>query len=105
MGGTVKGTSLLFFGFVGFDEVCCLASKAENPSKTMPRAIGGTLLGAAVMSTLAQIALSVMVPWEGVHMPEVSFETAFAARGWTVVRNVAGLGELFVMPVIVLASF
>jgi len=37
-------------------------------------------------------------------MAEVSFETAFSARGWTVLRNVAGLGELFVMPVIVLAS-
>jgi amino acid transporter len=103
--GTVRGTSLLFFGFVGFDEVCCLASKSENPSKTMPRAIAGTLMGAALASTLAQLALTVMVPWEGIHMVKPSFENAFASRGWTVVHNITGLGELFVMPVIVLASF
>ena len=31
--GMLSVTSLLFFGFIGFDEVCCLAGKSENPSQ------------------------------------------------------------------------
>ena len=31
IGGCISATSLLFFGFIGFDEVCCMAGKAENP--------------------------------------------------------------------------
>merc|ERR1712178_215071 len=46
-----------------------------------------------------------MVPWKGENMGTPSFEEAFASRGWTVLHNLASLGELFVMPVIVLASF
>jgi basic amino acid/polyamine antiporter, APA family len=33
--GTLSGTSLLFFGYIGFDEVCCLAGKSENPAQVM----------------------------------------------------------------------
>ncbi|CAK0880240.1 unnamed protein product [Prorocentrum cordatum] len=48
--GIVDGATLLFFGFVGFDEVCCLASRSKDPARTMPRAIAGTLLGATAIS-------------------------------------------------------
>ena len=35
MGGTITGSSLLFFGFIGFDEVCCMAARANNPKQVM----------------------------------------------------------------------
>ena len=94
VGGTITGSSLLFFGFIGesvsfllrhnlspflttshfarsfvtvagFDEVCCMAARSENPSKTMPRAIAGTLVGAALLSSLAQLSLSYLVDFGG----------------------------------------
>lgn len=37
VGGTITGSSLLFFGFIGFDEVCCMAARSHDPRKTMPR--------------------------------------------------------------------
>ena len=46
----------------GFDEVCCLAAKSSDPTRTMPRAIAGTLGGAALLSMVAQLALSGMTP-------------------------------------------
>jgi hypothetical protein len=46
--------------FAGFDEVACLAGRSVNPRKTMPLAIGGTLLGATIISTSAQFALGGM---------------------------------------------
>ena len=91
--GTIKGTALLFFGFIGFDEVCCLAGKAENPAQVMPRAIAGTLLGATLLSVAAQLALSGMVPWQngagdddGAHA--TSFEDGFTAQDWHVAQQV-----------------
>lgn len=99
--GVVAATSQLFFGFVGFDEVCCMASKAERPCRTMPRALAGTLLGAALLSGMAQLALAAMV-----HETTASssFEQAFASKGlgwaaWTV-----RTGELVLLPLVVLLS-
>jgi basic amino acid/polyamine antiporter, APA family len=86
IGGTITGASLLFFGFIGFDEVCCLASRAENPSVVMPRAIAGTLFGAALMSSLAQLSLSYLIDYDTSGDDGQSFEDAFDAHGWTTAR-------------------
>lgn len=102
-GGTLSATSSLFFGFIGFDEVCCMASKAKDPAKTMPRALAGTLLGAALFSGLAQFALSAMVPWQA-GMSGVPFELAFEQHGWFRARWLVSVGELVLLPLVVLLS-
>lgn len=98
--GTFKGTTKLFFGFIGFDEVCCLASKAKDPSRTMPRALLGTLAGAALISTLAQLSLASMVP----AGQQQDFREAFTARGMAWAGNMVNIGELIVLPLVVLLS-
>mmetsp|Transcript_114463 Transcript_114463/g.369980 ORF Transcript_114463/g.369980 Transcript_114463/m.369980 type:complete len:476 (-) Transcript_114463:881-2308(-) len=101
--GVIRATSLLFFGFIGFDEVCCMASKADNPVKTMPRALAGTLIGAALFSGLAQFSLSAMVPYtEG--MKSIGFEEAFANEGLVWARWLVAVGELVLLPLVVLLS-
>eukprot|EP00928_Gymnodinium_smaydae_P031328 TRINITY_DN23026_c0_g1_i1.p1 TRINITY_DN23026_c0_g1~~TRINITY_DN23026_c0_g1_i1.p1 ORF type:complete len:604 (+),score=82.52 TRINITY_DN23026_c0_g1_i1:42-1814(+) len=100
-GGVMDGTVLLFFGFIGFDEVCGMAGKAENPSKVMPRALLGTLLGAAFFSGFAQLALSWMVED---YSKATSFEAAFEDAGWTTMSRLTGIGECVLMPVLVLIT-
>ncbi|KAF1782937.1 Cationic amino acid transporter, C-terminal [Phytophthora cactorum] len=34
--GIITGATQAFFGYIGFDEVCCLAAEAKNPKKVMP---------------------------------------------------------------------
>mmetsp|Transcript_114462 Transcript_114462/g.369974 ORF Transcript_114462/g.369974 Transcript_114462/m.369974 type:complete len:499 (-) Transcript_114462:336-1832(-) len=101
--GVIDATSLLFFGFIGFDEVCCMASKADNPSKTMPRALAGTLIGAALFSGLAQFSLAAMVPYT-VGMQSIGFEEAFANKGLFWARWLVSVGELVLLPLVVLLS-
>lgn len=101
--GVLSATSLLFFGFVGFDEVCCMASKTENPTKTMPRAMAGTLIGATLMSGVAQLALAAMVPYEA-GMPGTPFEAAFSERGVKFASWLVHVGELVLLPLVVLLS-
>ena len=70
--GVLAGSVTTFFGFIGFDEVCCMAGEAwrahrnffrdfgwqaTNPRKTVPRALIGTLLCATVLPLAASLAL------------------------------------------------
>mmetsp|Transcript_1805 Transcript_1805/g.2305 ORF Transcript_1805/g.2305 Transcript_1805/m.2305 type:complete len:504 (-) Transcript_1805:118-1629(-) len=105
MEGTLKGTSLLFFGFIGFDEVCCLASRSEDPAHTMPRAIAGTLLGATILSVLAQLALGGMVERGNDDDSTTSFEEAFGDVGWGWAKWITSVGEVLLLPLVVLVSF
>ena len=102
--GAAKATSMLFFGFIGFDEVCCLAARAHNPKRTMPLAIAGTVLGAAVLSCTAQLALSALEP-AGLVANSTSFEQGFDTHGWQWARWVAAVGEIALLPVVVLVAF
>ena len=43
-GGVVRGATSSFFGYIGFDEICCISGEAINPTRDIPRAILITLL-------------------------------------------------------------
>jgi len=104
-GGVLTGTSYLFFGYIGFDEVCCMAARSQNPRKTIPRAIAGTLFGAALLSTIAQVALVGAVVIEDDDEFAYSFEKSFAQKGWPWAKYTAAFGEVILLPVVVLLSF
>eukprot|EP01134_Creolimax_fragrantissima_P003384 CFRG3384T1 len=118
VGGMLLGASKLFFGFIGFDEVACLAGRAQNPRRTMPLAIGGTLLAATVISGLAQFSLSgAVVPceshpdWNTLHpngtqcADTPSFEEAFRLVSWDWAAGIVAFGEAILLPIVVLLAF
>lgn len=55
IGGTVGGAALVFFAFIGFDEVITLAEETRDPIRTIPR---GLLLALAI-STLLYVAVAI----------------------------------------------
>ncbi|RHY05364.1 hypothetical protein DYB25_009807 [Aphanomyces astaci] len=120
--GLMLGASQAFFGFVGFDEVCCLAAEAKNPRKIMPRAVIGVILGTMFLSCFASLALSGMVPSSVYsNMPYdlgndtdgnplgtfeyFSFPGAFGFVGYTAAQVIVHVGEVGTMPIVVLISF
>jgi len=100
--GIMKGASALFFGFVGFDEVCCLAGQAKNPARTMPKALAGTLFGAAAISCIAQLALAAAMP---IPYEEASWSIAFDAKGFNFGSKFASVGETVLLPLVVFIAF
>jgi len=54
-GGLVSAAALVFFAFIGFDEVTTLSEETKNPTRTIPRA----LLLALALSTLLYIAVAI----------------------------------------------
>ena len=55
LGGLLSGAALVFFAFIGFDEVITLAEETRDPTQTVPRA----LLLALGISTVLYIAVAV----------------------------------------------
>ena len=63
--GIVGGAALVFFAFIGFDEVITLAEETRNPSRTVPKALMLALgLSAALYAMVAVAAVSVLPPDE-----------------------------------------
>ena len=74
--GVVRGATSSFFGYIGFDEICCLAGEAKDPRKNVTRAIVLTLACVTVLYVLATFALVGMQPYQ--EISDVSgFPVAF----------------------------
>lgn len=63
LGGLLGATALVFFAFIGFDEVITLSEETENPTRTVPLALALALgLSAALYVGVATAAVSVLGP-------------------------------------------
>ena len=58
--GVLQGATTSFFGYLGYDEVCCVAGEAIDPTRNVPRAVMATIVGAAVLYFFASMALTGM---------------------------------------------
>ena len=101
--GVLRGATSSFFGFVGYDEVCCLAGEAVDPRRDMPRAVLLTILIVTVLYVLAALALTGMVPYTEISAAS-GFPEAFRYRGYGWAAQIAAAGEVLTMPVVVLIS-
>ncbi|OQR90013.1 Amino Acid-Polyamine-Organocation (APC) Family [Thraustotheca clavata] len=103
--GVMLGASQAFFGYVGFDEVCCLAAEAKDPRRVMPRAVIGVVLGTAFLSSFASLALSAIIPYNALKAGELYFSSGFQYAGMQWASTIVHIGEVCTMPVVVLISF
>ncbi len=79
-GGVIRGATSSFFGYIGFDEICCMSGEAINPSRNMPRAIILTLAIVSSLYVTAAFGLTGMVPYT--ECSETSgFPDGFRYRG------------------------
>lgn len=99
--GIISGASSAFFGYAGFDEVCCLAAEARNPKKIMPLAVIGVVTGTMFLSAFASLALSGMIPYQ----EAASFASGFQNQGQNWAAQIVRAGETCTMPVVVLVCF
>jgi len=101
--GVFRGATATFFGFLGYDEIACLGGEAENPKKNLPRAIFLTLGSVTSLYILATIALVGMLPYDEIS-PVSGFPEAFRSRGSEYAAQIAALGEIVCLPIVVLIT-
>lgn len=102
--GVFRGAASSFFGYIGYDEVCCLAGEAKSPKTNMPLAVVGTIATVTIFYTLASIVLVGMQYYQDIN-PDAGFSMAFGANGWIWAQNLVAAGEIITLPVVVLVSF
>jgi amino acid transporter len=57
----LRGSTSAFFGYLGYDEVCCLAAEAKDPQRVLPQAVFGTIGTVTVLYSLAALAIAGMM--------------------------------------------
>jgi APA family basic amino acid/polyamine antiporter len=101
--GVLRGATSSFFGYLGYDEVCCIAGESLNPRRDMPRAVLLTLASVAAIYMTAAFALSGMQSYTTVDDTS-GFPMAFASNGAQWAMHLTAAGEVITLPVVVLIS-
>lgn len=107
IGGIWAGSSLIFFAFIGFDEIGNLAEEMGNPRRDIPRAVGFSLAGSTVLYIGVAVAAISLVGWPAVSGSDVPLVTVATAGlgpfGALAVNLVALLATAEVMVLLVIA--
>jgi len=101
--GIWRGATSSFFGYLGYDEVCCIAGEAVDPARNLPRAVIGTLAIVAAVYVTAALALTGMQHYQDISATS-AFPQAFEANDWRWAAQITAFGELVTLPVVVLIS-
>lgn len=101
--GILRGSLDSFFGFLGFDEVCCLSGVARNPRWTMPRAVILSVTMVALFTLCAALSLVGMVPAAEIDA-DAGFYKGFQRYGWNWAAVITAVGEIATLPVVVFVS-
>ena len=62
--GVLVATGLIFFAFLGFDEIIKLSEETKNPKKTMPRAIILSIVISSIIYILVAMSAVSVVGWQ-----------------------------------------
>jgi len=62
--GILRGASVVFFAYIGFDAVSTAAQEAKNPQRDMPIGILGSLISCTILYVLMSLVMTGMVPYQ-----------------------------------------
>ena len=68
--GILRGASIVFFAYIGFEAVSTAAQEARNPGKDMPFGVIGSLVACTVIYILVSIVLTLIVPYTELNVPD-----------------------------------
>ncbi len=68
--GVVRGASLIFFAYIGFDAVSTAAQEAKNPQRDMPIGILGSLVICTILYILVGGLLTGLRPYSTLNVPD-----------------------------------
>ena len=66
--GVCKGAAVIFFAYVGFDNVSCAAQETKNPRKEMPIGLLGTLVVCSFLFIAVALVITGLVKYPGLNV-------------------------------------
>ncbi len=64
LSGVLSGAALIFFAFIGFEEMVRMSEETKNPEKTIPKALMLAIAITSILYVLVGISAVSVVPWE-----------------------------------------
>jgi len=104
--GVVRGASIVFFAYIGFDAVSTAAQEAKNPQRDMPIGILGSLIACTLLYIVFAAVLTGMVPYTllGTSRPVATALEAYPVLLWlktlVEVGAVAGLSTVTLVTIL-----
>jgi APA family basic amino acid/polyamine antiporter len=81
--GVMRGASLVFFAYIGFDAVSTAAQEAKNPQRDMPIGIIGSLLVCTVLYILVSGIATGVTPYAQLDVADpIALAADHAGMGW-----------------------
>lgn len=101
-GGVLKGASIVFFAYIGFEATSVAAQEARNPQRDMPIGILTSLAICTVLYVAMAAVLTGLVPYEVLNTrdPVVTAIAAYPELGW--LRGIVEVGALLGLSSVVL---
>ena len=83
--GIAQGAGTLFFAYIGFDGVSCLAEDARNPQRTMPISLFASLLICTVLYVGVSLVITGLTSYQQLGVPDplyYALSASHAPLGW-----------------------
>ncbi|CAI5726676.1 unnamed protein product [Hyaloperonospora brassicae] len=92
--GVMTGAGVVFFAYLGFDMVACLAEEVHDPQRTLPKGIIGSLLISIAIYVGVSLVVTGMAPVD-VLGDEVPLVNAFAFHNAPWAGHIVSFGSIF----------
>ncbi|XP_030524836.1 cationic amino acid transporter 6, chloroplastic-like [Rhodamnia argentea] len=89
--GVLNGAAKVYFSYIGYDSVSTMAEEIQNPSKSLPIGIVGSMVIVSLLYCLMALSLCIMVPYNEISK-DASFSVVFEKIGWGWASNLVGAG-------------
>ncbi|KAI9915978.1 hypothetical protein PsorP6_008405 [Peronosclerospora sorghi] len=92
--GVMAGAGIVFFAYLGFDMVACLAEEVHDPRRTLPKGIIGSLLISMAIYVAVSLVVTGMAPVD-VLGDEVPLVNAFVFHDAPWAGRIVSFGSIF----------
>ncbi|NLX49757.1 MAG: amino acid permease [Methanospirillum sp.] len=75
-GGLLEAAALVFFAFIGFEQLVKLSEEAKDPGRTIPLALLISVAGSTLLYMLVAVACISLLGWEGTSATDAPFAAA-----------------------------
>jgi APA family basic amino acid/polyamine antiporter len=92
--GVIRGASVVFFAYIGFDAVSTAAGEAKNPQRDMPIGILGSLVICTIIYIIVALVLTGLLPYPQLSTPKPVATALEAYPSLTWLKHIVELGAI-----------
>jgi APA family basic amino acid/polyamine antiporter len=101
MSGVLRGAAVVFFAYIGFDSVSCVAQETRNPRRDMPIGLLGSLTICTILYVLVSYVLTGIVPYDKLNVAD-PIAVGVDAIGMRWLSPIVKLGAIFGLTSVIL---